>query len=161
MKATHKLVTQNMTEHEVYFRITSGMWFTEDGCTGIPPHFVYSLTPLPSTKEPETFDWKEAMRKFADGVEVEEYHHERWFTCNTSENGVFFMVKGKYRVKQTSPPEPKVTYHWRNYYKDGRIGDIFYSLEEAEICNRANTICRLKITVTDGNSLPTVEVIPV
>lgn len=170
-KATHKLVTYEGDEFEVYYHVPSHGFKTTDGCAAFGSISIQSLTPLPSEpEEAETFDYKEAMRMILDGVEIQYLGGEtslgyEWidYIC-APETGHHFYKRFKYRRKPIAPPAPKVTVRFANLnrYIDGElwIGPIFENEISAIQTRIAFTLGRLKITVTEGE-LPKVEVLPV
>lgn len=155
MKATHKLETKAGNQFDVYYSDLTKEWHRGLGMT-IPPACIHSLTPLPSPREPETFDWREAMRRYLDGVEIERFD-DIW---EVMDNDHCFYEESRYRVKPTAPPEPKVTERYAYIYRTGvgRFCDDITSLEKSK---EYDPIARLKITVTEGNQLPVVTVLPV
>lgn len=160
-KATHKIVNRLGDSYEVYFKDSWGWWATTDGSMYFKADHIHSLTPLPASSEPETFDWKEAMRLFADGVELQMYIYEEWVNISLTWDVLTFDRNVKYRVKPTATPAPKVTEIWVNVYKSGWIGAGYTSFNNALLGKKEETAACLKITVTEGEKLPRVEVLPV
>lgn len=162
-KATHKLVTNHGFEFEVY-SIGNRTWSTPGGAVHIGEEAIRFIYPLPSEpEEPETFDYKEAMRKFADGVELEVYYATSWCPLKDGvwHSVISFDMNRLYRVKPAAPPEPKVTTYYANY-RDAAIGYLWSSISSCEDADRHcvnKAQCRLKITVTEGGKLPRVEVL--
>lgn len=161
-KATHRLATRSGREYEVYFNPIVRGWFAGSGSWEIAPEAIYSLTPLPiEPEEVETFDWKEAMRLYADDVAIEYFRVGCWYEFQKSDWGCISFDKDKrYRRKPIAPPAPKVQVTWQNVYENGCTGRAYDSLERCQDNDMyEKSIARLKITVTEGESLPKVEVI--
>lgn len=159
-KATHRLVTKDGEELNVYHKFGSEVdWWTTDDSRGFGNVIIYSLTPLPiEPEEPETFDWMRAMRLVSDRVPVEYKSRDgTWIHLRGTKPR--FDSESVYRRAPKAPPAPKVKEYWYLWQEHGFISNAYHSIEEARIdcTNQMNAI--VKITVTEGEKLPRVEVL--
>jgi hypothetical protein len=131
---THILKSIGIMPFRVFLN-KKNQWESIVGGHITPNEDIVSLAPIEepkevsSPKEPETFDWKEAMKLYAEGVEIQYHTTGDWESCSKDWTYIHFGSTIKYRKK---PVEPVV----KEYYQlcignDNYVDGCHFTLENA------------------------------
>lgn len=152
-KPTHKITMLNGAIVEVFLN-SNDQWETGRGI--IVKHWfgIHSLTPIETeekVEESETFDWKQAMKLFADGVELQHCVGKpngvwTWHPSPEGSGNVQFYSGHTYRRK---PVEPLIEKSYQGIDQVGTRYLIHTTLESAKK-NYPHALAYLELTYKDG-----------
>jgi hypothetical protein len=167
-KPTHILTTKGGTQSRA-FCDHFGVWLIlcPLGATSpIPNQSIHSLTPIEAEKsddekwqdianamkhDPNTFDWKQAMKLFADGVELQHCVGKpngvwAWHPSPEKSGNVQFYSGHTYRRK---PVEPLIEKSYQGIDQVG-TGYLIHTTLESAKKNYPSALAYLELTYKDG-----------